>query len=1216
MPITTPVWDTKNHCWIRFVTDDTDGHLVDIQNAIPDAKAPQWVGSWQSILAWPNPPAWVVYAENQKMEYRIVPHASLMRRQQVVSTLIGSRIRIARLTKEGDWQLEGIRDFKRDPGEEIPSLRASTNEEKLHYVAQPIFYDDELEAWRPPKRPINVLVFFKKNMASFFSPLHEEQKDYATTFILETALLVLRRKVLTQREYCAVLQQVIDAVDRGVSLSLPHAHGLWKSITDDLARSTTLTAHDKVWVSPENYPLVRAQMRAWIVGAIRAELQSLSFNPAAVEKRAPAIVELIHRQNIQKTIMQPTVSEAKMPWLYFSEHQRTMDEWEALIKNPIVNSLQPFKDFLAYRWERIKGTDLSYPHAIDHPTSQFCFILAQALSKLEGGGTKEILSLLMPTVEQLEDNIVPIDAKAELCAQLRQFVISDDYKRTIYVETSLNGMSQDGILRHTSPSYEPLNKEEQKRVIHHSSYSKAYYDASKALVDAKTIVPSLGASLNVFRMQLLAGSKKGDRGGTETIASDPAIAACRAFEVFFNNLHPEDQKELSNASAYGLSRNFGTLWRQLRLNAGIVTPTLEDEKIFQDVQRNYGSYCADTLAGNIKQIIEENKLYDKALRDSKSSLPNCTMLELVRDDQEKLFSRALASGDSYKIGLPYGDLELMPRVIKNVKELNDFCRSGHVELHKIIKEISFLRSLIHSMQDLWELFVIFRYLPRENILRDLFPPSEALLLKKLINNTEDLLTYLTFFPSEERLTYLIAIKKIRNFPESFMELLSVLFYLPRKDAEKHFKNYTDKRHLQHLITNWLSRSFIQDFSRFSSPIAFRAISILFLRIVDQADMFLALSPETLKEIIDFFSKGGNGVTVNQLEETITSFSAKGREDFICICGEPGYRFFSLLSPIELENVLHRIGREKSHVFFEQDGHFDADRLCYILRLLPDADSRSRVLAMIYPGKSFLSRIDRSDNLRAILQLLSPGYLQECSAMFAGQLHTTGCLSPVLYNDAMKPWRCPSWPAAPYLNILSVYKSKFLKELIRNPSDLINLLTDLPSEEEQINFISRMDDNAFKHISKFFKTRDDLLNVIACCSGTKVLNELCRRMDQALPAILFAGESVEKTLAYLREWQQDKKIQRDPKAVHKDLVRATLLAYKTRRREDTRKYTSGWGRLFGSSRTQKLDAADTLSNTISLKLSSMPEPRMFSRAVKTGDLGKIYEEAYYQFNKPK
>lgn len=1160
---TPPIWDIKNKRWLRFKVNDADGNVMEAQHATPEQKNPQFVGSWQSppSTTWPRV-WWTINENNQKFEYKVVPPARLMRCKEV---LLGLPIVTEILTQEGHWQSSPVSFYEKE-------------EKPLGYHPQPIFYDDEVSVWERFIRQHPILKFFKENTNNFFTLLDVTQKNYVTQFIIEPALSQLRYKVRTYRAYVEVLQ----AIDKGNSASLPEAKNFMDSFEYELNKSTTVTVDNTYEIEVSDYPLARARMRAWILGAIHSELQSMrDFSVSSSD-----IAQLIHRQNIQ-LIISPL--EEKPSILIGKEQQLTMAEWKALMNDSTINSPYPFQAFLKNRWEkRVEGSPLCYPHNLHHPMNQFCFALATSLSLPQwfGGGNKQALLLLMPSIKQLEDEVSlrDIDAKADLLAELRRFVVSDDGARAIYIESSLGGMSEDGRLKHTSAPFEPLSEEEQLRVIHHSVKSEGYYDVSKALADAKTKGPSFGASLNVLSKQLFAGSRVGGRQGTPEVASDPALVACREFKVFFDGLNKKDKTFLSGVSSPGLSRNFGQLWRHLQIYAGLIIPE-EKERVPYDPS----SRCSLVLSGNIDQIIEHNKLYDLApTREDKHALPDCTMLELKRQDVANLFSKALEQ-PSYKVTSSYknADAKLIVGTVKSIQELIELSEV-YDDVYQITSE-RFLRTLVRNIEDLQLLLGCIPEDKRLQMLNNLFPPIW--------------IGIFGIFPRADDAEHCFW------FPKNFSELISVLQLLTIDEANSYIIKISSY-FLKNLIREMPAP--IQDYL-LSLPFKSRILSLgIFVRAQDllfgraeiskelilffwgefyKQHSFLSYEDNIYKYFFKKFELALLYVTNKNIIDVIKFMAGRDYGDNVYII----IQILAILNRGWQKIFWDNFSNKKAflNVIHRDEGNLLYQFLCALKK------ERLDILGEIYTPINFFHGAQDIDYKKKIFLLLPEEIQEQCILTLVQYFQAAKILHRLTYSNT--PTKCRS---------MTIYNYHFFTRLINNNKNNVLAMLNSLSAEDQYDFTRGADRRVLQYISdSFFKERDDLLEFIARCEGGKVLALITNR-SSTIPATLLGNGTVKETLAYLRKWKSKISNIHCAPDFHREFVHAVLRVYMKKRYANEEKYSSRWGSMFGYSRAEKIEAGRQLSQGMH------DQSFMFWGStpvgLESGDLGRIYKEARYQF----
>lgn len=209
-------------------------------------------------------------------------------------------------------------------------------------------------------------------------------------------------------------------------------------------------------------------------------------------------------------------------------------------------NLEPFKQFLARRWECIKNSAFSY-YVTKCPAHELCISLADAM---EGVLKTPKYLLLMPSITHVDNEMTATNI-GDANLQLHQFILNEDNSRFIEVFPCLEAAEEDGILKHTSifadakesdlaPGAKKLSKTEQQWIIQHSTATSNYYNSMQELLKLKNDGVSIGAFLQRLIKHLYQGSIAGHRhagqGGEELKAGADANEGIVEFFQFLDSL--------------------------------------------------------------------------------------------------------------------------------------------------------------------------------------------------------------------------------------------------------------------------------------------------------------------------------------------------------------------------------------------------------------------------------------------------------------------------------------------------------------------------------------------------------------------------------------------------------------------------------------------------------------------------------------------------------
>jgi len=254
-------------------------------------------------------------------------------------------------------------------------------------------------------------------------------------------------------------------------------------------------------------------------------------------------------------------------------------------------------EFLAQRWERIKNSNLAYPHQPHSIVNVICLLLAQELEKLTGISRYR---LLMPTIT-VDCNEISTTEIKENNLELHEFVLSDDNDRIIDIIPCMDFAVEDGVLKHTSlfaGKIKALSKTEADRVIHHSEYAERYFATITERVDAKTKSNSFGSTLFGLCESLRRGGNHGSyRGGEELNAGHNANEGIFYFSEWLAALTESERKNLLSRKKADSNKTFADVWGRA------ARPTDADYKST--------NFCVALIADDVELILKNNRdLFD------------------------------------------------------------------------------------------------------------------------------------------------------------------------------------------------------------------------------------------------------------------------------------------------------------------------------------------------------------------------------------------------------------------------------------------------------------------------------------------------------------------------------------------------------------------------------------------------------------------------------
>lgn len=251
------------------------------------------------------------------------------------------------------------------------------------------------------------------------------------------------------------------------------------------------------------------------------------------------------RQEELAHIRQSAIALLKSDWATGIEMLVTATEIERLFAAP--SDANTIATFLAKRFERIRGTDLSYIHATHLPITRLCLQLATDISPSLG---KPALQLLMPTLKNNNDPIT-------LCNlddwQLSDILLRDNDTDAIDIVAAIDKMS----------AYD-LTPTEAQRLIQHSAETRSVHDANEE-IQQFDISDTIGAAIEALLIpRLNHASIDGERDGIELIAGLDADIGLIQFNALLESLPADEYHALFQCRVSPTSEiRFKDLWERL-----------------------------------------------------------------------------------------------------------------------------------------------------------------------------------------------------------------------------------------------------------------------------------------------------------------------------------------------------------------------------------------------------------------------------------------------------------------------------------------------------------------------------------------------------------------------------------------------------------------------------------------------------------------------------
>lgn len=293
-------------------------------------------------------------------------------------------------------------------------------------------------------------------------------------------------------------------------------------------------------------------------------------------------------------------------------------QFEDLIQNHYLDNsdeiperfIDVLKQYLAYRWKRIKDTDFVYPHDPINPSNQLCIILSKLIAK---DSVVNYHKILMPEVDHPCRVLTSAPwSESHSALHLGQYFLVKDNMGGMSICEVLDVLdryecdSRMGIIplllkRWTGdPDYPgsesgfvPLNPVEQELFLSHSEAVFHYYDLINQRFSMRQSTSNMGRSLE----ELIIGLHSGDKyhSGSEFQASNQAYLAINKFSEVLNKLDAYDRNVLMNcATRHGIS--FYDIWSRL---------THANDP--RGVNGDHASYCVNTAAMQLADLKERNR---------------------------------------------------------------------------------------------------------------------------------------------------------------------------------------------------------------------------------------------------------------------------------------------------------------------------------------------------------------------------------------------------------------------------------------------------------------------------------------------------------------------------------------------------------------------------------------------------------------------------------
>jgi hypothetical protein len=362
-----------------------------------------------------------------------------------------------------------------------------------------------------------------------------------------------------------------------------------------------------------------------------------------------------------------------------------------------LENLKVFADFLAYRWQEVKSTLLSYPHSPNNSATIICHQLAKDLATARCYSEFCDLTLLMPTIKPANAilatnlNLQQRESEDKDKIRLTQFVLSDDNTTIIYVYDCLADARLDNEYKHTSKLYNDqrvqLSLNEKNRVIHHSSYAAECARLINKVFELKYAGGSVGVAINRLIKYLKFGGVEAARGGTDDTAGKESYQGIKDFYHFCQKLE-KDKKDFLWAKTTPRGANnlsFKACWLNLlmRINPAdhqIDFTPAQAQEIQDFIDNDFRNIamvpCVEVIAKYMQKILDSHPiLYETyANRIDKTT----DTIKLIKTQQAALSQKLVelddaTKADHFEVLFNYGlsgERKLETRICKN--SIKDF----------------------------------------------------------------------------------------------------------------------------------------------------------------------------------------------------------------------------------------------------------------------------------------------------------------------------------------------------------------------------------------------------------------------------------------------------------------------------------------------------------------------------------------------------------------
>jgi hypothetical protein len=364
---------------------------------------------------------------------------------------------------------------------------------------------------------------------------------------------------------------------------------------------------------------------------------------------------------------------------------------------------EPFKVFLAQRWERLKDyPQLHYTQTFNTPITKVCELLAVAIADLKiflhkknsraPSTFREPLhrfELLMPDNNFLNLvttlNLNQQDEEEKL--ELHHFILDEEFK-IIHIKDCLTDASNDLSFKHTSFLHaigtpQRLSKANYLRVRLHSKAANNAWDTINKIEGHIASINTVGGALRRLMTALHNAGICGNLGGSDEDASRDVYLGIKLFYDYFTSLHANVQKAVYELKASEeLSGLFEFIFKKLLLMAHYDNQV--NALFLRDYDIETTAYLSeaevDDLSNYVETIADTRHLSLHHTEGEQDLSFSCVdQMSLTIGKILKLGSNILnltPATTEVAIGLLFADHRLDPELTKLKVQLNAFLRAA------------------------------------------------------------------------------------------------------------------------------------------------------------------------------------------------------------------------------------------------------------------------------------------------------------------------------------------------------------------------------------------------------------------------------------------------------------------------------------------------------------------------------------------------------------